>query len=699
MDHFERSNLDYVSIMFPHQTKKGNQGFSSAEGIIEVKAYFPNLDTNSCINLWKKCEYENSQVDNIVRLSDIEHQGFNVNPEEQGIELNEYSAYHKKTVKQSFFDINFSNLPQKLSRKQKTKNFYLNDTFINNCIDSFTKSSGFRVRNSDAKQTSIDYDNRTIFFPDNEDKKIKFRSFVMAMIVFEYAPNSNVYNNILSNIKLAKELKIRGVLASYAISRSFNVPVNEENISADSRKNYVWGSTNEEVLKKIDSILQAVQNVSTRAALESNFLQEVKKQEEDKISKYINSKESIDSGSLKQALYDERGRVRDEIEKNVRIEDVLRDFGNVTESPKGTTYKATCPGHEDTKPSLQVTPNKGVCNCFTCGFGGNVFSVVGKLKNIEWAEAVDLIALQYGINTNYDFIKDQFKGNSDKESFRTSLIKKFGESLRVEDYEKLISLSRITDMKKFEIDVSEQIEKRKIYKLDKMQIKPKRVIDVKDSYVVKTESIKGNYDAEKYLSQKRGFKLYPNELRYITGEKTYDDGGKSKYTGVGFVNELNGADIKLYDGKARSVGNKSLTILNKENVNKENPDYIVSESQWDLVAFYNDPICKKVYDNSVVIILNGTAMVDEAVEFMDKTKGIYSGLVILNQADDPNGKAMKRLIVGSAISKVSKVYYTDKDVEEKRDVNDLLKEGISINERIKGGFRITTNTTNEARMY
>lgn len=55
-------------------------------------------------------------------------------------------------------------------------------------------------------------------------------------------------------------------------------------------------------------------------------------------------------------------------------------------SKKGRNYWSVCPFHEDSNPSMSISPEKKVYKCFSCGVGGNV------LKFIEDFEKIDFIA-------------------------------------------------------------------------------------------------------------------------------------------------------------------------------------------------------------------------------------------------------------------------------------------------------------------
>lgn len=59
---------------------------------------------------------------------------------------------------------------------------------------------------------------------------------------------------------------------------------------------------------------------------------------------------------------------------------------------KGSSYFGLCPFHNDTHPSLAVSPKKNVWKCFVCGNGGNVFSFVQKYEKITYSEAIKKVA-------------------------------------------------------------------------------------------------------------------------------------------------------------------------------------------------------------------------------------------------------------------------------------------------------------------
>lgn len=696
MDNFDIKTLQDINAIFPFRVKKGQNSFSSVEKILSIKAIFPNLDTPSCIKLFGHCDLGKYEPIDITRLSDIESKGFKVEKKlkEFALTLPEYSPYLSKEKEEIFFDISSTTLPRRLSRAYNLKNFSVNDAFIKLCIASYEKNTGLKIRNHENNKISLDFQNNTIFFPEHNDPRKKLSSLIRSITTARIIGNQNKYNEVINNKKLANSLRTNIVLIESALFKSFGLEVSDNCFdgiykginTADFRKNYVWGNSSEDVLKKITGLNNIIKDINLKMELEPNFLQELAKQEDEKKERFINTSAKNDYTELNQALNDERRRVIDDINNLVSINDVIEDFANAEIKKSGSTFKASCisTDHNDSNPSMSISPSKGLCHCHSCGFSANIFQVVQETNNVSFPEAVDLIAEKYNIATNYDFIKDQFKRNHNKNSYLSGILNEFKEHIDNSEYEQLLNMNE-KELKEFRYTKRLDIEKKEEYKLKEQKNDAEEIKDL-NSYVFCSEDVTTDLDALKYLKEVRGFTNIPSDLKLFTGKHSYDNGYTGTYKMVGFINESNGADGKYYigekTGQPRSFGNKNLTILNKDNLKQSDVDFIVVESQWDAVAFYNDPECKKAWDNSVVIILNGTTNVDKAINYINEHKGRYSGMYILRQGDMANAKAMQRLHFGTAITRVANFNYTDNEVENKKDINDLLRDGIKLSSRI-----------------
>ncbi|MGB6043650.1 MAG: DNA primase [Pirellulales bacterium] len=64
---------------------------------------------------------------------------------------------------------------------------------------------------------------------------------------------------------------------------------------------------------------------------------------------------------------------------------------------QGRVFAGLCPWHEDTKPSLQVNPERQTFKCWVCQFGGDVFSFLMRREGVEFVEALSMLAERAGI--------------------------------------------------------------------------------------------------------------------------------------------------------------------------------------------------------------------------------------------------------------------------------------------------------------
>ena len=85
----------------------------------------------------------------------------------------------------------------------------------------------------------------------------------------------------------------------------------------------------------------------------------------------------------------------DELLNRVDIVDVIDR--RVTLQKAGKEYKACCPFHSEKTPSFTVQPEKQFFYCFGCGAGGNAIGFIMKHQNLEFAEAVEALASDAGI--------------------------------------------------------------------------------------------------------------------------------------------------------------------------------------------------------------------------------------------------------------------------------------------------------------
>lgn len=88
--------------------------------------------------------------------------------------------------------------------------------------------------------------------------------------------------------------------------------------------------------------------------------------------------------------------VTDDIKARIDIVDLVSRY--VPLKRAGRSYKACCPFHEERTPSFVVTPDRGSWYCFgACGEGGDIFSFVMKKENVDFRDALQILAKEAGV--------------------------------------------------------------------------------------------------------------------------------------------------------------------------------------------------------------------------------------------------------------------------------------------------------------
>lgn len=102
----------------------------------------------------------------------------------------------------------------------------------------------------------------------------------------------------------------------------------------------------------------------------------------------------------------------DDIKSNNDIVDIISQYVILKRS--GRNFLGLCPFHKEKTPSFSVSADKQIFHCFGCGIGGDVISFICKIDNVNYKEAIEILAEKAGIplpisdNTN-DTKKEMLK--------------------------------------------------------------------------------------------------------------------------------------------------------------------------------------------------------------------------------------------------------------------------------------------------
>lgn len=81
---------------------------------------------------------------------------------------------------------------------------------------------------------------------------------------------------------------------------------------------------------------------------------------------------------------------KQQVKQAVDIVDLVNSYLPLRREGRG--YKALCPWHDDSRPSLQVNPDRQSFKCWVCDIGGDIFSFVMKIEGVGFGEALAMLA-------------------------------------------------------------------------------------------------------------------------------------------------------------------------------------------------------------------------------------------------------------------------------------------------------------------
>ncbi|MDD3450693.1 toprim domain-containing protein [Sulfurimonas sp.] len=197
------------------------------------------------------------------------------------------------------------------------------------------------------------------------------------------------------------------------------------------------------------------------------------------------------------------------------------------------------------------------------------------------------------------------------------------------------------------------------------------------SKVTTVYEVSTNQMAVDYLAS-RGIVKIPPQMKVINGEYTNNKGEVKRAFGVGVLTrDGTGADIhflqKIGDLKTLSLGEKDISFFKNPQSNK----VAIFESKMDYAAAYQ----QMPLDDVNVIIANSVSNAAKVAELL-VSEGLTQTPMIFNQNDAAGYRFVADIMQKAEIPEVKSIGYQVM-TEYKKDINDLLLEGVKIADRIE----------------
>ena len=90
----------------------------------------------------------------------------------------------------------------------------------------------------------------------------------------------------------------------------------------------------------------------------------------------------------------------EEVRDKSDIVEVVSQYVKLKKS--GKRFMGLCPFHPEKKPSFTVDPTKQLFHCFGCEAGGDIFSFIMKIENVDFSGALQLLADKIGYTLRRD---------------------------------------------------------------------------------------------------------------------------------------------------------------------------------------------------------------------------------------------------------------------------------------------------------
>ena len=332
-----------------------------------------------------------------------------------------------------------------------------------------------------------------------------------------------------------------------------------------------------------------------------------------------------------------------EIKARLSIEELVGSYCQLHQ--KGRTLKALCPFHNDTHPSLLISPDKGIAYCFACQKGGDIFSFYQAIENVDFAQALKDLADRAGVELPKERVKAGPK-KDEKDRMRECL------EAAISFYQTKLQESPVAKL---------YIEGRKVtpelLKTFQIGFAPDS-FDATYTHLLKEgfsrkEILGAGLGVQKDLKEERIYDRFRNRILFpISDHQGNAIGFGGRTLGEEDAKYINSPDGPLYN---KSVALFGLSLAKEEIREKKN--VILVEGYFDVLA------CHKLGIKNVVAV-SGTALTEQHVQTLKRYAEKVSLLLDSDAAGESAAERAFLLCKKQDLDVFSIVLPTGKDPDE-----------------------------------
>lgn len=308
------------------------------------------------------------------------------------------------------------------------------------------------------------------------------------------------------------------------------------------------------------------------------------------------------------------------------IVEVISEY--VTLKKSGRNYMGLCPFHREKSPSFCVSMDKQIFKCFGCSEGGNVITFIMKIENVDFWEAIEMLAERANIDTTRFEVSTQYnnKTDSSKKDLKDTMFK-LNRDVGLFYHNNLIEL-----LKEEKNPVKDYIISRKldIKTINKFGIGYSTGKEPLYDYLINLGYTKDEIMASDIILPSKNGRMYDRFFDRIMfpifdiRDRTIAFGGRA------FGEKVNNKQIpKYYNSQENDIYHKGKTLYLMNFAKREKLENII------IVEGYMDAIALQKFGFLNAVASLGTALTENQARLIKK----YTDNVIIGYDQDGAGQA------------------------------------------------------------